>query len=233
MIKFENKKGVTLIMLIITIIVLLIILGVSITLSLDTIDQTVDTQDLGEMFIVQHAVQQRYKEYKETGEDKKILVGAKIEDTNEYIISSNQKLSEVLPDGAYYVAESGSGDTRLYYIDGSGKPKEISVYKNTITKSNDWNGNDTTLVTSVDLMLDSTAECRKIEKKDNIMINSLMALGITGHGVSSSEFKVNYEDGSVQKIGSSAHQIQGYITNDTAGNPTSSLIEIDELEIDE
>lgn len=225
MIKFENKKGVTLIMLIITIIVLLIILGVSITLSLDTIDQTIDTQDLGEMFIVQHAVQQRYKEYKETGEDEKILVGAKIEDTNEYIISSNQKLSEVLPDGDYYVAVSGS-DERLYYID-KGKPKEISVYKNTITKSNGWNGNDTPLVTDVGLMLDSTAECREIKSKDNIMINSLMALGITGHGVSSSEFKVNYEDGSVQKIGSSAHQIQGY-TNNTTGETTSSLIEIDE-----
>ena len=224
MIKFENKKGVTLIMLIITIIVLLIILGVSITLSLDTIDQTIDTQDLGEMFIVQHAVQQRYKEYKETGEDEKILVGARIEDTNEYIISSNQKLSEVLPSGVYYIAKSGN-DKILYYIDESDKPKEISVYKNTIA-NDDWI-NYTTEETSADKKLDSTAECREIKSKDNIMINSLMALGITGHGVSSSEFKVNYEDGSVQKIGSSAHQIQGY-TNNTTGETTSSLIEIDE-----
>lgn len=227
MIKFENKKGVTLVMLIVTIIVLLIILGVSINLSIDSIDQTIDTQDMSEMFIVQHAVQQRFKEYKETGEDETILVGKNNGDSTkkyEYIISSNQKLSDVLPNRVYYVAVSGS-DERLYYIDESGKPKEISIYKNTI--ANDDLNTCTTEETDVNKMLDPTAVCRKINSNNNIIINSLKALGITGEGVSNSEFMVNYENGSVQKVGSSVQPIQGYITNDSAGNPTSSLIEID------
>lgn len=74
MINLKSNNAVTLVMLIITIIVLLIIAGITITLSIDSIDQTIDTQDTSEMLIIQHAIKERYVQYLETNNES-VLVG--------------------------------------------------------------------------------------------------------------------------------------------------------------
>lgn len=88
MINFKNNKGVTLVILIVTIIVLFIIAGVTITGSIDSIDQTIDSQDTSEMLIIQHAIKQRYTEYIETNGKTKLIGTMKYpesaENTDEY-----------------------------------------------------------------------------------------------------------------------------------------------------
>ena len=74
MINFKNNKGVTLVILILTIIVVVIIAGVTIDLSIESIDQTIETQDASEMLMIQHAIQEIYVQYSNTN-DSSLLVG--------------------------------------------------------------------------------------------------------------------------------------------------------------
>lgn len=78
MINFKNNKGVTLVMLVITIIVVLILAGITIDLSIDSINLTTENQDTSEMLMIQHAIQERYVECLETNNEL-LLVGTKVD----------------------------------------------------------------------------------------------------------------------------------------------------------
>ena len=226
MIKLKSNKGVTLAVLIITILVMVIILAITIDVSIDTVDSTIDSQDASEMLIVQHAIQERYVEYSES-KDATILVGEHF-GSGTYKISSKQKLSDILSTSLsdvlstskeYYIAVKGTPPNEekiLYYMDGS-VPKEISTYKNAIKNEN----LDTCTVSETTNVFGSEYTCKKITDKDEIIIDSLFALGITGQGIDASEFEVNYETGYVKNL-SANKQINSYSTN-----TTSDIIDID------
>lgn len=220
MINFENNKGVTLVMLIVTIVVLFIIAGVTITASIDSIDQTIDSQDISEMLIVQHAMQQRYKEYLEK-KDSNLLVGK--QEGDYYIISNSQKLSELLPENDYYI--KFDGEQRILYYINDGIPTELNIYKNTIINKEQEIASCTEEVTVVSKKLEGSVDCKMIKDNGKIKINSVKALGITALDGSTTSFKINYETGYVEKIGVNSQPLRGY-NSDTSGNTTSYEINI-------
>ena len=218
MINLKNDKGVTLAMLMVTIIILFIIVAVTIVAGTDSIDQTIESQDISEMLIVQHAMRERYIEYLETN-DESLLVGKK-EGESYRIVSSNQKLSDLLPNRTYYISIKGN-EKKLYYIDENGKPKEIDVYRNSI-RNTDLETHSSN-VTNDNERLEVGTNCIKITDNNEIIINGLIGLGITGLEESNPGFKIDYQTGYVKKIGFSEESaLKGY--NNDANNAVSSNI---------
>lgn len=227
MIKLKSNNGITLAVLIVTILVMAIILGITIDISTDTVDSTIDSQDASEMLMIQHAIQERYVEYLET-KDNNILVGkhSGVVTEKKYRISSEEKLSEVLPAETYYIAirtipTTGKEERVLYYMK-NGVAKEITTYKNTITNV------DLTTCTedeSTNVFGTGFDEYKEITKPNDVKVDCLAALGITGQGMSNSVFEVDYETGEVKKIGSSTPQLKGY-KKDKYDNTTSTEIDI-------
>ena len=204
MINFKSNKGITLIVLIVTVIILFVIAGITVNLSVDTIDQTVDSQDKSEMLMVQHVLKERYMEYLETN-DKSLLVGEK--DGEEYIISYEGKLTS----GIEYYTDGN----KIYYIDVNNKEIELKNYMSAINFES-INVNNTS---------------KKITNVDEIKINYFSLLGITGEGIKDSTFRVNYETGYVKKENSSTTPLPGYnkgYDKDGTGNivVTNTAVEI-------
>lgn len=119
MIKLKNNRGVTLVILIVTIIVLLIITGITITLSIESIDQTTDVQDKSEMLIIQHAIQERYVEYTQTNKSD-LLIGKKID----YNIDDDADLEE-----CYEIETKKHFEDLGVDVDGVSKSKFIVNYE--------------------------------------------------------------------------------------------------------
>lgn len=76
--KIKNKKGITMISLVITIVVLLILSGIGIGIGSNAIKTSRDSKLTSELVIVQHAVLEQYTKYKTT-KDSSYFVGNKIE----------------------------------------------------------------------------------------------------------------------------------------------------------
>lgn len=76
--KINNKKGITMISLVITIVVLLILSGIGIGMGSSAIKTSQDSKLTSELMIVQHAVLEQYTKYKTT-KDSSYLIGNKIE----------------------------------------------------------------------------------------------------------------------------------------------------------
>ena len=149
MMNFKNNKGITLIMLIVTIIIILITAGITIELSIDSVEQTTDSQDISEMLIIQHAIQERYLEYTQTN-NASILVGTmnnpsanpNEDEYYEYKLNSKQNLEDLgvtgegVTDSKYvvnyktgYVEKEGSSEPSLsgYNQDAGGNPTSFEV----------------------------------------------------------------------------------------------------------
>ncbi len=73
----REEKGVTLIALVVTIIVLLILAGVTISSTMDGVDDAQENKLWSELEAVQHAVVQRYTKYQLT-KDTSMLVGKQV-----------------------------------------------------------------------------------------------------------------------------------------------------------
>lgn len=231
MIKLNSNKGITLIVLVITIIVILIITGISITLSIDSIDQTVESQDLSEMLIVQHAIKEKYEESEEK-KDLTILVGKKYGyDNYEYEIKKDVALSDLEEsDDQLYIAieedvERNIIESILYKIDSNNNKIKLEKYQNAI----DFNKDSSVEIEEVSeeshkLLNENWNKFYKIKNKEKIKINCFTMLGITGNSTNST-FIVNYKTGYVEKVVSSASSLKGY-NQDTSGNTTSHEVSI-------
>ena len=73
----KENKGITLIALTITIIILVILAGVSLSGGVSAIQSSKDSKLKAQIDLVQHAVLERYTEYK-TSKDEDLLVGTKL-----------------------------------------------------------------------------------------------------------------------------------------------------------
>lgn len=73
MMNFKSNKGITLVVLIITIIVLLILAGITINTGKFSLDNTKISNEKSELFMIQHAIYERYVEYIETNNKAKLI----------------------------------------------------------------------------------------------------------------------------------------------------------------
>lgn len=235
MINFKSNKAVTLVILIVMIIVLLIIAGITITLSIDSITKTINTQDISEMLIMQHAMQERYMEYTQTN-DESVLVGEKVypnttRDSDEfyiYEISRDTKLNDLLDnddkaDKVYYICYNKDELTStLVYVKNDDLTEtqiELKEFRNSINFKNSNTHSEE------EVILDDIKYTNKYQVDwSETTVNSLKMLGVVGQGVDKSDYLVNYKTGSIEELGTSK-KIDGYnkeIPDDTGSNRTST-----------
>ncbi|MGN1299307.1 MAG: hypothetical protein ACI4UE_04925 [Candidatus Scatovivens sp.] len=244
MIKLNYNKGITLIVLVITIIVILIITGITITLSIDSIDQTVESQDLSEMLIVQHAIKEKYEEYIQNKSDENMkLLGSK-KDDGEYEISNDKEKSlyDIFGTDAILIVKTSSTPNLKFYdlekkeirmpyiINNLQGNLEVSDFSKKLDKNNEEDKKY--YIEEETYILYKSTEDKKneaIEFRNNIKLeiekSDFEILGITGTGINNSTFKVNYQTGYVEKVGSSTSPLKGY-NQDTLGNTSSHEVSI-------
>lgn len=123
MINIQEKKGITMVSLIITIVILLIISGIGINLGIGSIQRVEDSKLASELQMVQHVILEQYTKYKTT-KDSYYLLGNKME--KEEINQIAQELGIVL------VTIPSIYDNLDYY-----KLDKASLLELGITKTND------------------------------------------------------------------------------------------------
>lgn len=151
MIKLKNNKGITLVMLIITIIAVSIIAGITIDLSIESIDQTTTTQDLSEMLMIQHAIQEIYVQYSNTNDPvllKGDTCGTINDDGNIYYI--HELDSEKLKDIGVFTQEGEMTNLNFHVVYETGYVKKVGSSTPALQSYSNWEGETTSNMIEID-----------------------------------------------------------------------------------
>jgi len=102
--KKSNEKGVTLIALVVTVIVLLILAGVGTYEGIENIKVAKDKSQWSQLNMVQHAILERYAEYKLTG-DSDLIIGQKVTNADIASILTTDERELLENNGDYYILD--------------------------------------------------------------------------------------------------------------------------------